>query len=99
MKAAFTTQNFLSENRALVIEGYNKAASSEFFNQISLKDFMVQVLNTMNNNNPKSEKRAASLLPHIVSMAIVSNTKIDATDKVTDSLRNKYNGTSYMAMV
>ena len=99
MKAAFTTQQFLSDNRNLVIEGYNKAASSQFFNQISLKDFMVKVLNIMNNNNPKSEKRAASLLPHVISMVITSSTKIDATDKVTTALKNEYNGTSYMAMV
>ncbi len=59
----------------------------------------MQVLTIMNNNNPKSEKRAASLLADVVSLVMVKNTKIDAQDKITERLANKYNGTAYMALV
>jgi len=99
MKTAFTTQNFLANNREYVIAKYNEISASEFFNNISLKEFMMQVLTIMNNNNPKSEKRAASLLADVVSLVMVKNTKIDAQDKITERLANKYNGTAYMALV
>jgi len=99
MKTAFTTQNFLANNREYVIAKYNEISVNEFFNGISLKEFMMQVLTIMNNNNPKSEKRAASLLADVVSLVMVKNTKIEAQDKVTERLTNKYNGTAYMALV
>ena len=99
MKKVFTTQNFLSENRNYVIDKYNEMATDNFFNGISLREFMMQVLNVMNNNNPKSEKRAASLFKDVVSLIIVNNTKIDAIDKKTERLRELNKGTSAMALV
>ena len=66
MKNTFNLQNFLSENRNTVIEKYNEITSSQFFTGITLKDFMLKVYNDLANNNPRSEKRAASLLPTIL---------------------------------
>lgn len=66
MKATFELKTWLSENRETVISVYNETAKNEFFTGISLKDFMVRVYTMMANNNPKSEKRAASLLPTIL---------------------------------
>jgi hypothetical protein len=62
----FELKNWMTENRELVINVYNETSKNEFFIGISLKDFMLKVYNMMNINNPKSEKRAASLLPTIL---------------------------------
>ena len=66
MKATFELTTWLSENREQVISKYNKLTSEEFFNGISLKDFMVQVLQSMQMQNIKSAKRAASMLPFLM---------------------------------
>lgn len=66
MKNTFNLQNFLSENRNTVIEKYNAISYNEFFTGITLKEFMLKVYNDLLNNNPRSEKRAASLLPTIL---------------------------------
>lgn len=62
----FELKNWMSENRETVINVYNETAKNEFFTGIYLKDFMVKVYEMMVINNPKSEKRAASLLPTIL---------------------------------
>ena len=99
MKATFNLKEFLTANKESVLINYEKLTKQEFFNGISLKDFMMQLMNLMQINNPKSEKRAASLLPDLTSMVIVSNSKIQCVNSLDDKMRAKYNGTSYMAMV
>ena len=66
MKVTFELRAWLSENRETVIAVYDRTAKNEFFTGISLKDFMSRVYTMMANNNPKTEKRAASLLPTIL---------------------------------
>ena len=99
MKAAFNLKNFLTENKAMVLTSYENLTKEKFFNGISLKDFMLQVMNVMQINNPKSEKRAATLLPSLVSMVIVNNSKIEVLNDLDAKLKAKYEGTAYMAMV
>ena len=53
----------------------------------------------MQMNNVKSEKRAASMLPFLMGNVYFNNSKVTGSDKVTDALKAKYNGTAYMAMV
>ena len=99
MKAKFELKTWLSENREVVIEKYNKLTGEEFFNGISLRDFMIQVMKLMTINNPKSEKRAASLLHYIIGDAYVNNSKLKVVNNLDDKMRQKYEGTAYMAMI
>lgn len=97
--ATFTLTNWLSENRETVIAKFNKMTEEKFYNGITLKSFMVEVMKGMEMNNPKSANRAASLLPFVMGQVYVDNSKVVAEDRMTDYLRNKYKGTAYMALV
>jgi hypothetical protein len=99
MATKFELKDYLTNNREMVIAEYNKLTTHKFFNGVTLKAFMVQVYNLMAVNNPKSEKRADSLLSHMVSQVVVNNSKVDAIDKQQDALVAKYQGTAFMAMV
>jgi len=99
MKAKFEIKAWLGSKREEIISNYNKLTTEENFNGISLKEFMLKILSLMEINNPKSEKRAESLLPLLMGDVYVNNSKIVAEDKVTNALRAKYEGTAYMAMV
>ncbi len=76
MKNSFNLQKFLSENRNTIIAKYNEIAANQFFSGITLKDFMIAIFNLMVNNNPRSDKRAASLLPTILGQVAFNNSKI-----------------------
>ena len=95
----FELNAWMSENREVVIEKYNKLNSEQFFNGISLKDFMLQVLHLMKMNNIKSEKRAASMLPFLMGDVYVKNSKVEVINNRDSKLSDKYNGTAYMALV
>ena len=99
MKAAFEINKFMTENREMVISKYNELTEEKYFNGISLKGFMVQVLNLMIIQRCDSKKRAADLLPRIVGNIYCENSKVFATDKRTESLTNRYQGTSFMAII
>jgi hypothetical protein len=99
MKATFELTIWLSENREQVISKYNNLTTEEFFNGISLKDFMVQVLKSMQMQNIKSANRAASMLPFLMGNVYFNNSKVTGSDKKTEALKTKYEGTSFMAMV
>jgi uncharacterized protein Smg (DUF494 family) len=95
----FELKKWMSENREVVIENYNKLTTEQFFNGISLKDFMVQVLNLMVLNNIKSEKRASSMLPFLMGDVYFNNSKVEVVNDLDAKLAAKYKGTAYMALV
>lgn len=64
--STFNLTTWLSENREIVISKYENLKKEEFFQGITLAEFMKRILNQMANNNPKSDKKAASLLPTIM---------------------------------
>ena len=99
MTTKFELRTWLSENRDQVINEYNSLTNDKFFNGISMKDFMVRVMNAMAVNNPKSEKRAASLLPNVMSRISADCSSIEAFDAVTSRLAKRYEGTAGMALV
>lgn len=99
MKAVFNLKDFLTANKETVLNDYEKLTKQFFFNGISVKDFMTTVMITMQNNNPKSEKRALNLLPVILSMAIGINSKADVVNNLDDKKREQYKGTAFMSMV
>jgi hypothetical protein len=99
MKVTFELQNWMSENREIVISKYNDLTNEAFFNGISLKDFMIQIMRSMTINDPKSDKRAASLLPFVVGNVYVNNCKIQVVNDLDANQADKYRGTAFMAMV
>jgi len=95
----FELKTWMSENREVVIENYNKLTTENFYNGISLKNFMLQVLNLMIINNVKSEKRAISMLPYLMGNVYVNNSKVELVNNRDAKLSEKYKGTAYMALV
>ena len=99
MKSTFELKNFMTANRDTVIAKYNETAKSEFFSGIDLRSFMVAVMNNMQANSPRSEKRAAELLPNMIQHVIYANTTVQVRRDRDQELRAKYAGTAYMALV
>ena len=99
MKNTFTLQNFLSENRNTIIAKHSQISAHKFYNGISLRDFMLQLMGYMQENNPRSDKRAASLLASMLEHTANKNTSIGGSDFRTETLKAKYEGTAYMSMV
>ena len=99
MRAKFDLMQYMKDNREQVINKYNELTNEKFFSQITLKSFMLDVLKVMQNNDPRSVKRADTLLPRAISMIYVENSKLYSRDIVTERLEKKYAGTAFMAMV
>lgn len=99
MKKQFELKSWLSENRQVVIDQYNKTSTHQFFSGISLKDFMYQILDTMVVNNIKSENTASKKLPVIMEHICSNNTKIEVVRDRDSEMKAKYNNTAYMALV
>ena len=95
----FEIKTWLGENRDVIIAKYNNLTSNKFYNGITLKNFMIEILNAMVRNNVKSEKRAAKLLPQFLDDTFYKNSSISTPNSIDDKIRNKYTGTSYMALV
>jgi len=66
MKAQFEIKNFLTANRAVVIEKFEALKNDPFYNGCSLSFFMTEIMNRMIMNNVKSEKTATSKLPFLM---------------------------------
>jgi len=99
MKAQFELKTWLSENRELVIEKYNALTKEQFYNGITLKDFMLQVMHLMNMNRIKSANAAAKNLPFLMGNVYFKNSTIDSPDMRQEALKAKYQGTAYMALI
>lgn len=99
MKATFELKNYMTTNRDIVINAYNEMTTERFFNGISLASFMTQVFNGMLENNPRSEKKADSLLKSVTYSVVDRNVRIGGNDVVQDRLKAKYAGTAMMALV
>jgi hypothetical protein len=99
MKKTFELKTWLSENRTSVLVKYDELQKEQNFSGISLKDFMVKILNLMTINNVKSEKRAFSMLSTIIEVVYTANVKIEVVRDRDTETANKYKGTAYMALV
>jgi hypothetical protein len=77
----FELNTFLSDNREQVIAMYNELTNEQFFTGVSLKGFMMDVQRRMKFQNPKSEKRAASLLPGVLGRAYCDFCSIGGTER------------------
>jgi hypothetical protein len=95
----FEIRTWMSENRELVIASYEALTNEKFFNGVSLKVYMTEVLNAMVMNRIGSAKTASAKLPFLMGNIYVNNSKVFARDLQTEALKAKYNGTAYMALV
>jgi hypothetical protein len=76
MKNTFDLKTWLTGNKETVIAKYNECAAHDYFSGITLRDFMFRILDDMQLNNPKSEKKAASTFTEILSNVYYSNTNV-----------------------
>lgn len=99
MTTTFDLRAWMTQNREMVIASHEKLTNEKFFNGISLRDFMVQVYNRMLENNPKSDKRALTLIGGILESVSHQNSKIGTPNSKDSKLSAKYAGTAFMALV
>jgi hypothetical protein len=99
MKKQFEIKQFLSDNRDAVIAKHEALTQEKFYNGVTLKAFMMDVMDAMQRNGVRSEARAAKMLPMLMGSIYFNNSTLDAPDRRTNELRAKYNNTAYMAMV
>ena len=91
MKAQFEIKNFLANNRDIIIAKYNELQNENFFDGISLKDFMFEIMHLFVMNRVKSEKTATSKLPSLLGMVFCKHNTIgvvNSLDKESKELKN-----------
>ena len=71
----FDTMAFLKENREMVIAKYNKLTEERFFDGITLKDFMTEVMNTMKRNYI-TKKNAMSTLQDVMGFIFCDHSRV-----------------------
>lgn len=82
MKAQFEIKNFLANNREIVIAKYNELANDNFFDGITLKNFMIEVMNLFIINRVKSEKTATLKLDFILGEIICKHNTIEVVNSL-----------------
>lgn len=99
MKKQFNLTEALKERRENVIANYNSLTKDRFFDGITLRNFMVEVMNMCKINRIASEKTLDRMLPIIMGEIYFNHSKVTAFDAVTANLKNQYQGTAFMALV
>jgi len=97
-----TTKEFLTENRQEVINYYNDKVKCYY--DVTLSAFMIDLLNNFRKVTLGDEFKKFDLFANLDEaksrLGLMSQNKFEyADDKVTNTLRNKYKGTAYMALV
>jgi hypothetical protein len=96
-----TTNEFLTANREEVISYYNNEIAAYW--TITLKDFMTDLMNNFRKITISEEYKRFDLMGNLQDakerLGVFNKITVVAEDKKTDALRNRYNGTAYMAMV
>lgn len=82
---------------------FEKMTTERFYNGITLVDFMVEVMDvytrTYTDKKGNVTAKGMRMLAYVLGDVYFANSKIDAMDNKTDTLRDKYKGTAYMSMV
>lgn len=98
MKNQFNLKEFMTANRNIIISKHNELSLEQFYNGITLRDFMIQIYNRVA-ENCKSEKTASKYLIYAIMGVYNSSVVIGGNDFKTENLKSKYQGTSYMSLV
>jgi len=72
----FNLKSYLTGRKEEVLEKFENLTKEDHYNGISLKEFMVQFMNNMAANNPKSIKRADSLFIDLLYSVYYSNCEV-----------------------
>lgn len=99
MKKQFNLTESLKERRENVIAKYNSLTEERFFDGITLRNFMIEVMNMCQINRIASEKTLDRQLPYFMGEIYFNHSKVTAFDAVTANLKKQYQGTAFMAMV
>lgn len=99
MKTKFNLTEALASRREMVINKYNSLTDERFFDGVSLKGFMIDVMNGCIAARVTTENSLNRMLPIIMGQVYVDHSNVMATDMVTEKLRGQYKGTAYMALV
>lgn len=99
MKTKLNLTEALRSRREMVINKYNDLTAERFFDGVSLKGFMIDVMNGCIAARVTTENSLNRMLPIIMGQVYVDHSKVMATDVVTENLRSQYKGTAYMALV
>lgn len=86
--AKFNSIDFLHENRDLVIAKYNEAKNEQFFNGMTLREWMYKVLNLFDKNKISSVSRGKMMLPIFLGQIYVDSISISGNDYMVDKYRN-----------
>tara|TARA_R110000868_G_scaffold119513_4_gene317254 strand:+ start:929 stop:1231 length:303 start_codon:yes stop_codon:yes gene_type:complete len=97
--AKFELKAWLTENKETVIASYTKLTAEKFFNGITLKDFMVAVMQGMANNSPKSANKASSVLLFVMGDIYFNNSNVDSFDAVTARLKSQAPNQQWSALI
>lgn len=74
----------MTENRDTVLEYYSNLEKETSFNNITMRQFGLEIYNLMVINNPRSEKKASKDLIVIVNSVYMSNSTIGHTEKYSN---------------
>lgn len=91
MAQRFDIMAEMSARREMVIESYNAAAEHKFFDGITLKAYMTEVLVIVRNNTPRSVASLQKLLPIAIGEVKAKHTRVDGRDKVVEAIRRSGN--------
>ena len=86
---SFDLKQYLTSRRDIVIEAYGNLRKEKYFNGISLRDFMLQVMNKMGVSTNDLET-ADKALPNIVGLVYVENSQVSGKDVAIDRMIKKY---------
>ena len=96
-----TTQEFLTANREEVINYFNNEVAANW--TITLKDFMTDLMNNFRKVTKGDEYKRFDLMANLSEaksrLGLFNRISVVAEDKKTAAMKNRYNGTAYMAMV
>lgn len=95
----FNLKSFLTENKEQVLYVYADYSTHATFNGTSLKSYMVDVMNNMMLNNPRSEAKAKNLFSQIIYTCAYKITEIQVINDRDAKTSAKYKDTAYMALV
>lgn len=99
MATKFDLMQALSARREEVIEKFNALQSEEFYNQCTLKQFMVEFMNLMKINDPRSQKRFNNLFGYLLADVYHNNCSVTGNDILTENLRKRHNNGQWAAII
>jgi len=97
----FQLNNWMTENRELVMVKFSELKEEKFYNGISTKQFGIEIWNGMVNNNPRSDKRAFQMLTQVMSNVYFNNSTLDSVQyqSANDKKRVNYFGADKAAQL